>query len=86
MFIMRAKVTVTGDLEVDDQLGARLAHLTCTGDGMVGSAATAVVRPHLEKLEGRVFPLLAFSLGKVRLKDIELEAGEGLRVRAAFSS
>ncbi len=86
MFIMSAKVTLTGDLEVDNQLGARLSHLSCGGEGMVGSAATALVRPYLTKVESRVFPLMAFSLGNVKLRDVTLEAGEIVRIQATFSS
>ena len=86
MLIMSAKVIVDGELDVDNQLGARLSHLTCTGEGMVGTAATALVRPYLEKLESRVFPLMAFSLGNVKLRDVSIQANDTVRVHAAFSS
>jgi hypothetical protein len=85
MFIMTANVVVSGDLDIDDLLNARFAHLTCTGDGMVATAATTLVRPYFKKLESRVFPLLAFSLGDVKVRDVSLETGETLRLHARFA-
>lgn len=86
MFIMSAKVVVSGLIEIDDTLTARLSRLTCAGDGMVANAASALLKPRFAELERRKFPLLAFSLGEVKLRDVTVQTGETLRLRAEFGS
>jgi hypothetical protein len=84
--LMSTKVRVSGDAEIDDQLQARLSHLTCTGDGMIGSLASGFIRPYLEKAQQRPVPLMALSLGTVKLRDITVEGGDALTLHARFSS
>ncbi len=84
MFVMSAKLAVTGNLDIDDQFNARLSGLSCAGDGMIASAANAFLKPHFQSLEGRTFALLSFSLGGVELRDLSIDAGETLRLSARF--
>lgn len=84
MFIMSAKVAVSGALDIDDALEARISQLECAGDGMIASTATAFLRPHFAKLERRAFPLLALSLGEVKLREVTLTVGESLKLAAQF--
>lgn len=87
MFVMTAKVAVGGTLTIDDEFNARLSNLGCRGDGMLASAASGLLKPHFQRLENRTFPLLALSLGEVKLRDIALEtSGDALRLRAEFGS
>lgn len=86
MFIVTAAVTLSGDLAVDDQLEARLSNLRFGGEGMIANAAGGFIRPQLAKLEGRKFPLMAFSLGSIKLRDLQLRGGESLRVSAQFGN
>jgi hypothetical protein len=86
MFIATATVALSGDLEVDDQLIARLSSLRFIGEGMVANLAGGFIRPQLAKLEGRAFPLMSFSLGEITLRDVQLDAGETLRLAAKFAS
>ena len=84
MFVMSADLSLSGNLDVDEQLNARLSGLTLGGDAMVTKLAAGFVRPHLDKVEGRVFPLLALSLGGLRLREVEIATDDGLAVRAKF--
>jgi hypothetical protein len=81
-----ATIRVKGRLDVDDELNAQISGLTCDGEGMIGAMACGFITPHLQKFEGRQLPLMAFSLGDVRLRDLTLQVSDGLRVRAAFGS
>lgn len=78
------KVRITGRLSIDDQLNASISNLLCSGDGPIGALACGFLTPQLQKLDGRVFPLMAFSLGETRLRDIRLGIGEELSVAAEF--
>ncbi len=86
MFIMTAAVVVSGNIQIDDQLNARLSDLACSGDGMIASAANALLKPQLQKLETRDFALLAFTPGEVKLHDIIVEAQHTIRLRGSFGA
>jgi hypothetical protein len=86
MFIATATVTLSGDVDLDEQLNARLSNLRFSGDGMVANLAGGFIRPQLAKLEGRTFPLMSFALGEITLRDVHLQAGETLRLTAQFGS
>ena len=73
-----------GRLDVDDELMATLGDLTCTGEGIIASAAAPVMTAKLAEFNGRQFPLAAVSLGDVRLRDVSITTGEDLTVTAAF--
>ena len=84
MFVMSADLSLSGNLDVDEQLNARFSGLTLGGDAMIAKLAAGFVRPQLDKLEGRVFPLLALAPGGLKLHDVEIAVRDGLEVRAKF--
>jgi hypothetical protein len=86
MFVMTARATVSGKLEVDDQFNARVSELACAGQGMLATAATAFLRPHLAQIERRTFPLLALPLGEIKLRDISIAAEETVQLTARFAA
>ena len=51
---------------------------------MMGSLAAGLLRPKLNELEAKPLALAASLLGSVRLKDVAIETGDVLRVRATF--
>lgn len=84
VFVMTADLSLDGNLEVDEQLTARLSGLTLGGDAMITKLAAGFAKPHLEKLEGRSFSLLTPALGGLQLRDVEMTTREGLEVSAKF--
>jgi hypothetical protein len=76
-----ATLTITGRVEISDNLEVRLADLTCTGDGMIANMAAGAIRPRLAALGGRAFSLRDFVPS---LHTVTLDAADGLRVRAEF--
>ena len=84
MFVMTADLSLSGNLDVDDQLNARLSGLTLGGDAMITKLAAGFVRPQLDKLEGRAIPLLALAPGGLKMRDVEISVRDGLEVRAKF--
>jgi hypothetical protein len=86
VFVMSATLALTGRLTIDEDFNARLSGLSLDGDGMILKLAGSYARPHLDRLEGRVFPLLAFTAGGLRLRNVELTAGATLHVRTEFGA
>jgi hypothetical protein len=85
VFVMSATLNLSGNLDVDGDLNARISKLALGGDAMITKLAGGFIRPYLEKIEGRIFPLLAFAPGKLKLRDVEISVGESLEVRAKFA-
>ena len=83
---LNASIRITGQLDLDEQLNAKISGLDCTGDGAIASLACGVLKPHLQKMDGREFPLMSLPLGEVRLRDVELAVGDKLSVTAEFGS
>jgi hypothetical protein len=81
-----ATLRVTGQLDLDETLTARISGLDCTGEGAIASIACGVLKPHLQKLEGRELPLMSLPLGEVRLRDVRIAVNEKLIVTAEFGS
>ena len=81
-----ASLRITGQLDLDEQLNARISGLDCTGDGAIASVACGILKPHLQKLEGREFSLMSLPLGEVRLRDVRIAVGEKLSISAEFGS
>jgi len=83
---LRASVTVTGQLDLDNQLNLKVSDLKCIGDGGIATLACGILTPYLEKIEGRKFPLMSLALGEIRLRDVRLDVGDKLSVTAEFGS
>lgn len=81
---LSASLQVNGQLDLDEALNARISGLNCVGEGAIGSVACGILKPHLERLDGREFSLLSLPLGEVRLRDVRLAVGEKLSVTAEF--
>jgi hypothetical protein len=64
----------------------RLSNLRFSGDGMMANLAGGFIRPKLSALEGRTFPLAGLALGEITLREVQIHAGDTLRVSAQFGS
>jgi hypothetical protein len=73
-------------LSINDRMIATASNLNANSDGMVGGIAVNFIRPHLQQLNGRPLPLLAFSLGNVKLRGVNVTTTDGVRIAAQFGS
>jgi hypothetical protein len=83
---LSASIRITGQLDFDEELNARISGLDCTGDSAIAGVACGVLKPHLQKIDGREFPLMSLPLGGARLRDVQLAVGDQLFVTAEFGS
>lgn len=79
---MKTVIRLSGRVEVDDRLQARVSGLRCEGGGMVGGIACNFLKPYLARFEGRTFTLASFALGELRVVDLAMDAGEPLHLSA----
>ncbi len=83
---LSASIRVFAKVDLDQELNAKISGLQCEGDGAMASVACGVLTPHLQKLDGRVFPLMALPLGEIRLRDVRLAVGDEIEVSAEFGA
>jgi hypothetical protein len=77
---------IKGKLDVDDELNATVSDLNATGEGMIGTMAAGILQGKLKPYNGKVFPLMTFSLGDVALKDLKIDVKTNVKVSADFGS
>ena len=85
-FVMTARVVITGQLDLDDQLNLRIRNLATSGDGMIASIASGFLRPRFVEIESRTIPLAAYSFAGVALHGVRLSGGDSLRIEAQFGA
>ena len=85
VFIATATLTVSGQLEIDNQLNARPSGLTVKGDGMVASMAQGMIQPRLAEYNDRVIPLGEYMAAGLTVSDLRISTGEKVRLEATFS-
>lgn len=86
VFVMKAPVSLTGDLAIDDDLNLHLSNLAVGGSGMLANLANGFAQPHLKKLEAQPINLAVFAVGSLKLRDIRLRGGDSLRLEARFGA
>ena len=79
-------IHIRGKVDVDDEMNATVSDLECKGEGVVGTMVAGVVQGKLKPYEGKVFPLMTFSLGDVALRDLKIDVKNTVRVSADFGS
>jgi hypothetical protein len=84
--LLRGVVNVRGQLDLDEQFNATLSGLTCTGEGVIGSAAAGFIQQKIREFEGWTISLMAFSLGDVSLRDLKIDVRKDVHVTAAFGA
>lgn len=80
---MTTAITVSGRIEVDAEMNARLRDLRCDGEGMIGNMVAGLIRPQFSQLEQRVIALGRLVPG-ITIHDVTLSGGDELRLRAKF--
>jgi hypothetical protein len=81
---LTAVLRVGGRLSIDDHLNAHLENLSCRGEGMVGTAAAAMIRPKLEAVFEKPIPLATFLGPGIRLNGVKLSVTDRVAVDARW--
>lgn len=83
---LTASIRVTGQLDLDDELNLKISSLACSGDGGMATLVCGILKPYLQKIDSREFPLMSLPLGKIQLRDVRLVVGDNISITAEFGS
>jgi hypothetical protein len=83
---LSTSLRITAQVDLDEELNAKISGLACTGEGAMGGIACGILKPHLEKMDGRQFSLMSLPLGEVRLRDVRIASGNKLSITAEFGA
>jgi hypothetical protein len=81
-----ASMKIKGRIDIDDQLHGKLSKLSVDGDFALQPLISTVIRPGLERYEGRDKRLIGFPTTNVKLKDLKLTYDDTFHAVAAFGS
>jgi hypothetical protein len=80
-----ASVKMTGKLDIDDQLVARMHSLKVEGGNWLGSLVGTMAEPFMRRYEGYEMPLNVLTGGDMKVQDVRIDVVDDvLEVRARF--
>ena len=82
--LIPAGLRFTARVDVDEAMNARISNLTCAGDEVLGPLIVRFIRPGLAKYNNQSKPLLAFPSGNLKLRDVQIWAGDRIELDARF--
>lgn len=85
VFLMKAPVTLTGDVAIDEQLRLHFSNLAVGGSGMIANLANGFAQPYLKRAQAEPIPLAVVNLGSMKVQDIRLRGGESLQIEAQLA-
>jgi hypothetical protein len=84
--LIPAGIRFTSRVDIDDRMIARISNLSVVGDEALGPLIVGLIRPGMARYEGKVRPLLSFPAGHLKLKNLELRAGDRVQLNASFAT
>jgi hypothetical protein len=85
-FLVRAKIDIYGQVDVDEEFVATISQLRCQGVGAIASRACSALEPHLQRFNGRSFSLKSLPLGENRLRDLRIAVTGTVDITVSFGS
>jgi hypothetical protein len=83
---LTGSVRLSGRVDVDEGLNARVSGLDCVGEGVVGSVAAGALKPKLRQADGKTIALGSFAFEGMRPRDVRIESADPVRVVASFGN
>jgi len=83
-FMMTARLRAVADAALDQNMNLRVNNVEVTGDGAAGSMVANMIAGRLGEWRGRVIPLSQYMFAGAALRDVQIETGDTLRLRASF--
>jgi len=84
--LFRARIDVSGQIDIDENFVIKAANLKCKSDGGIGSIACTALEPIFRKVEQKSFSLSALPLGNIQMRDIRVTVADTVEITADFGT
>ena len=71
-------------VDIDNDMYAKLSSLKCDGDDAIGPLIVGLIRPGLSKYEGKSRLVFSFPTGQLKLRDVNIQGGDEVKIAAMF--
>jgi len=85
-FLLRAKIDISVQLDIDGDFVAKISQLKCKSHGTIGSLACSALEPYLRQLEGRTLSLKSLLPGEIQLRDIRIAVADTVEFTVDFGT
>jgi hypothetical protein len=85
-FLLRARLDIYGQLDIDQNFVARVSELRCRSDNAVGAMACSALEPVFQALNGKSFALKSLPLDEIQLRDVRLAVADTVEATVDFGS
>lgn len=82
--LLRARVDIYGQLDVDQDFTAKISQLKCSADGTIGSLACNALRPFFDEVTGKSFSLKSLPLGEIEIRDLHVAVADTVAITVDF--
>jgi hypothetical protein len=83
-FLVRARIDIAGQVDIDENFTLEISSLRCKGEGMIGSLACNALAPTIERLNDQSFPVASLPLGEIKIRDVRLAVADTVEITADF--
>jgi hypothetical protein len=83
--IVSSELVARGRAEIGDDLCARVTEVEIEGGGLVAGVAKAAIEPQLAKVRGRAYPIAAFQIPGLIVRDVNVTTGDLLTLTVALA-
>jgi hypothetical protein len=80
-----ATFRVHGRADIDERYNVRLSELSCKGEDATGMVVAALIEGPMQKMNGRIQPLVRWPGDRVQLTDVQIRLDESLGITAKFA-
>lgn len=82
--LLRAKIDISGQIDIDEGAALRLLNLKCKSDGAIGAIACNLLDPVFARLNDRTFPLASFLPEQIQIRDIRVAVADTVELTIDF--
>ena len=83
--LIPAGMHFSAHVDIDGEMYAKLSNLKCEGDEALGPLIVGLIRPGLAKYEGKRRLMFSFPTGDLKLRDVQIQGGDDVKLTANFS-
>ena len=85
-FLLRAKIEIYGQMDIDGDFTARVSQLKCNSDGAIGSLACGALKPFFDEVMGNSFSLRSLPLGEMQIRDLHVAVADTIAITVDLGS